>query len=164
VARDAVEELERRGDASEARERRDQQLMELLNELRVAIPGVQILFGFLLTVPFAQRWGDTSEFQRTVFFVALMAATAATGCFIAPTAMHRLRFHQRDRGFLVEYASRMAVAGLACLAVALTAAVLLITDVLFGSVTVVIVAVAVAGLLGGLWFVLPVGRGARERD
>jgi ABC-type multidrug transport system permease subunit len=164
VARDAVKELEHRGDGQEARERRDQQVIELLNELRVAIPGVQILFGFLLTVPFTQRWGDTSEFQRIVFFVALIAVTAATAFLIAPTGMHRLRFHQRDRAFLVEYANRMAIAGLLCLAVALSAAVLLITDVLWGSVTVAIVTVAVSGLLGGLWFGLPVGRGARERD
>ena len=99
-------------EGEEARKIRDRQVMEVLQELRVAITGGQILFGFLLTVPFAQRWPDTDDFQRTLFLITLLAIATATGCFIAPTAAHRVRFHQRDRSFLVSYANGAAIAGL----------------------------------------------------
>ena len=118
--------------------------MEVLQELRVAITGGQILFGFLLTVPFAQRWTETDDFQRTLFLITLLAIATATGCFIAPTAAHRVRFHQRDRSFLVAYANGAAIAGLVCLLVAMVSAVLLVTDFVFGRTTAVIAAAAIA--------------------
>ena len=77
----------------------------------MAITGGQILFGFLLTVPFAQGWKETDDLQRTLYLVTLLSIAAATGCFIAPTAAHRIRFHQRDRSFLVSYANGAAIAG-----------------------------------------------------
>ena len=80
--------------------KRDRQLAELLQELRVALPGVQILFGFLLTVPFAQGFTKVTNFQRDLYFATLLATAAATICLIAPSATHRLRFHQRDRAYL----------------------------------------------------------------
>lgn len=141
---------------------RDRQVMEVLQELRVAITGGQILFGFLLTVPFAQRWSDTTGFQRTLFLVTLLAIAAATGCFIAPTAAHRLRFHQRDRSFLVAYANGAAIAGLVCLVVALVSAMLLVTDFVFSSTTSVVATSAFALLLLGLWFVVPLARYGRD--
>ena len=79
------------------RGKRDRQMVELLNELRVALPGVQILFAFLLTVPFSQGFGELNSFQRNVYFATLLATTLSTACLIAPTATHRLRFHKRDR-------------------------------------------------------------------
>lgn len=139
-------------------ERRDRQVIELLQELRVAIPGVQILFGFLLTVPFAQRWGDTSQFQRSTFLVTLMTVAAATGCFIAPTAMHGIRFHQRDRDFLVRWSNAMAITGLACLAVGIISAVLLITDVVFGDRTTVIATASLGAFIVVAWFAVPLLR------
>ena len=113
-------------------------MAEILQELRVAITGGQILFGFLITVPFAQRWTDTDDFQRTLFLITLLSIAAATGCFIAPTAAHRVRFHQRDRSFLVAYANAAAIAGLACLFVAMISAVLLVTDFVFGRTTAIV--------------------------
>ena len=149
--------------ADEDRDRiRDRQVMEVLQELRVAITGGQILFGFLLTVPFAQRWSDTTGFQRTLFLVTLLAIAAATGCFIAPTAAHRLRFHQRDRSFLVAYANAAAIAGLVCLMVAMISAMLLVTDFVFSSTTAIIATAAFALLLLGLWFVVPLARYGRD--
>jgi hypothetical protein len=142
-------------------EKRDRQMIELLNELRVALPGVQLLFGFLLTVPFTQRWGDTSPFQRNVFYVTLISAACSTICFIAPSAVHRLRFHQSERAYVIESANKLMIAGLAFLAVALVCAVLLITDVLYDGPRVVLYVAAIALLLVVLWFVRPLYRHVR---
>ncbi len=149
-------------EGEEARETRDRQVMEVLQELRVAITGGQILFGFLLTVPFAQGWKDTDDFQRTLFLITLLSIAAATGCFIAPTAAHRIRFHQRDRSFLVAYANRAAIAGLACLLVAMESALLLVTDFVFSRTTAIVASGAIAVLLLSLWFVVPLLRYAGD--
>ena len=137
---------------------RDRQVMEVLQELRVAITGGQILFGFLLTVPFAQGWKETSDLQRTLYLVTLLAIAAATGCFIAPTAAHRIRFHQRDRSFLVSYANGVAIAGLCFLTIAMVSAVLLVTDFVFSRTTAVVAAGSVAVVLLALWFAVPLAR------
>jgi hypothetical protein len=140
------------------KERLDRNLAELLQELRVALPGVQILFAFLLIVPFNQRFADITNFQRTVYFVTLLVATAATACLIAPTAHHRILFRQQDKKRIVFSATKLAIAGLALLALAMTGAVLLITDFLYHSDTVAIVAGGVALLFAILWFAWPVKR------
>jgi hypothetical protein len=136
-------------------ELRDRQMIELLNELRVALPGVQILFAFLLTVPFAQGWQRTTSFQRDVFYVTLMATVISTACLIAPTAAHRLRFHQRDRRWVIETASNLTIAGLAFLALAIFGAVLLMTDYLFDGARVWIYPGVVGVIILGLWFLRP---------
>ncbi len=140
----------------------DRQMIELLNELRVALPGVQILFAFLLTVPFSQRFGDLTPFQIDVYYVTLMATLLSTACFITPSASHRLRFHQNDRPWIVESANVMTIAGLIFLAIALSSSVLLITDVLFGGARVWIYTGGVAIVIVGLWFVRPLLRYARH--
>ena len=146
----------------ESSEIRDRQVMEVLQELRVAITGGQILFGFLLTVPFAQRWADTDDLQRTLFLITLLSIAAATGFFIAPTAAHRLRFHQGDRPFVVAYANFSAIAGLVALMVAMVCAVLLVTDFVFSRTTAVVGTAAFAVLLLTLWFAVPLSRYRRE--
>jgi hypothetical protein len=153
-----VTDRAKEADGSEAQEVRDRQMMEVLQELRVAITGGQILFGFLLTVPFAQGWAKTDDLQRTLFLMTLLAIATATGCFIAPTAAHRVRFHQRDRGFLVSYANAAAITGLVSLLVAMVCAVLLVTDYVFGRTTAVISAAAIATVLTTLWFAVPLSR------
>ena len=90
--------------------KRDRQMIELLNELRVALPGVQILFAFLLTVPFTQRFPKLTSFQVDVFYLTLVAATLSAACLIAPSAAHRLRFHQQEREWLIESANVNGVA------------------------------------------------------
>jgi hypothetical protein len=148
----------REAEGQEARDVRDRQMMEVLQELRVAITGGQILFGFLLTVPFAQGWSRTDDLQRTLFLITLLAIASATACFIAPTAAHRVRFHQRDRDFLVSYANAAAISGLVCLLVAMVSAVLLVTDFVFGRTTSVISAAAIGILFATLWFAIPLSR------
>ena len=133
-------------------ERVNRQLDQLLGELRVAMPGVQVLFAFLLAVPFQQRFQQVTEFQRTVYFVTPLASAGASALFIAPTAYHRLMFHGRDKPRLVRISSRLAIGGLVFLAVAMHGAVLLVTDLLFDQTTVVITMVVMAVVYGGLWF------------
>jgi hypothetical protein len=140
-------------------QRRDRQMIELLNELRVALPGVQILFAFLLTVPFSQRFGQLTSFQRNDYYLTLLATTLSTACLIAPSAAHRLRFHKHDRNWLIESANALTIAGLVALTLAITGAVTLITDLLFDGVRVWIYSGAVALVVLGLWFARPLLRG-----
>jgi hypothetical protein len=135
-------------------ERLNRELDQLLGELRVAMPGVQVLFAFLLAVPFQQRFDEVTDFQRDVYFGTLLAACAASALFVAPTAYHRLMFRGRDKATLVAMSSRLAVAGLACLALAMNGAVLLVTDVLFQTATVAVTVGLTSALFAGLWFVL----------
>ena len=139
-------------------ERYDRNMNELLQELRVALPGVQVLFAFLLTVPFAARFGDVTEFQKHVYFATLLASAVASALFIAPTAYHRLNFRKRDKRHIVEVASRLTVVGLVALAIAMLGAVVLVTDFLFGASTTWIAGVGVAVLLVAVWFALPLLR------
>jgi hypothetical protein len=143
-------------------DKRDRQLMELLNELRIALPGVQILFGFLLTVPFAQGFARVTPTQKALLYATLLSTCASTICLIAPSATHRLRFHKRDRAYVVEAANAYLLAGLALLGLALVLALALISDVLYNGVLAWL-APAVAGLtIVLLWFLRPVARGTRS--
>jgi hypothetical protein len=139
-------------------ERYDRNLSELLQELRVALPGVQVLFAFLLTVPFAQRFSDVTQFQTHVYFATLLCSAATSAFFIAPTAYHRLNFRRRDKEHIVAMAGRFTIMGLIALALAMTGAVVLVTDVIFESGTVWVTGLAVAALFVVLWFVLPLLR------
>ena len=137
-------------------------MIELLNELRVALPGVQILFAFLLTVPFTQRFPQpdgASSATRSTSRCSPRRVSAA--CLIAPSAAHRLRFHQQEREWLIESANRLMIAGLGFLAIAIGAAFLLITDVLFDGARVWIYSGVVWVVIVGLWFVRPLSRHAR---
>lgn len=139
-------------------ERVDRELIELLNELRVALPGVQVLFAFLLTVPFTQRFGRTSEVERDIYFVTLILAALSSVLLIAPSSQHRLLFRKRDKEALLFRANHYAIAGLVCLGAALCSAVLFVAMFLF-TVTVGVVVSAVLGvLLITLWIVLPLRR------
>src|SRR3954453_1058205 len=93
-------------EGEDEKERAQRQLIELLNELRVVIPGVQVLFAFLLTVPFNQRFGQVDPFQKTVYFATLLLSALATALFLAPTGYHRLLFHKRQRKYIIEVANR----------------------------------------------------------
>ncbi|MDX6681986.1 MAG: hypothetical protein QOG94_2025 [Solirubrobacteraceae bacterium] len=148
-------------------ERLNRQLDQLLQELRVAMPGVQVLFAFLLAVPFQQRFAQVTDFQKDVYFATLLAAALASALFIAPTAYHRLMFEGGDKPRLVAMSSQLALAGLVALAVAMNGAILLVTDVLFDGATVVVTVMAAAVLFVGLWFVLGLARRmshGRSRD
>jgi hypothetical protein len=144
--------------------KRDRQMIELLNELRVALPGVQILFAFLLTVPFANRFPKITDFQRDVFYITLVATTISAACLIAPSAAHRLRFHKNERAWLIESANALLIAGLGFLAVAIGAAFLLVTDMLFDGPAVWIYSAVVWVVIVTLWFGRPLYRRLRGRS
>jgi hypothetical protein len=136
-------------------------MIELLNELRVALPGVQILFAFLLTVPFTQRFATLTAFQRDAYYVTLIATALSTACLIAPSAAHRLRFHQGDRAWVIESANTLMISGLTFLAVALGGSVLLITDMMFDGARVWIYPGIVVVVIAFLWFLRPLSRAVR---
>ncbi|HET7444025.1 MAG TPA: DUF6328 family protein [Solirubrobacterales bacterium] len=145
-------------------ERLDRNLSELLQELRVALPGVQVLFAFLLAVPFQQNFTKISEFEKNVYFATLLLTALSAALLIAPSAYHRITFRYQQKHRLVFISNRLAIAGLATLALAMTCAIMLITDVLFGTVaTIVTVTVALAMFIL-LWAVLPLKRRLRYRD
>ena len=139
-------------------EQADRNLAELLQELRVALPGVQVLFAFLLAVPFQQRFEDATRFQESAYFFTLLCSALATALLIAPTAYHRLNFRRGDKHHIVEVASKLTIAGLGVLALAMLGAVVLVTDFLFGTTTVVITAIVVGLAFAALWFVAPLAR------
>lgn len=143
-------------------ERLDRELEEMLQELRVALPGVQILFAFLLIVPFNNRFERVTELQKDVYFVALLAALASITCLIAPSAFHRIRFRERDKEAIVNFGTWLSRVGLVFLAIALTACAFFVTDFIFGVGTAATVGVAAALALAGLWFAVPLARKARD--
>ena len=145
------------GDEDE-RDRVNRELIELLNELRVALPGVQVLFAFLLAVPFAQGWQKTTDFQRDVFYATLLATAVSTALLIAPSAYHRLSFRQGQKRSILFDANKMTIAGIAFLALAMIGVIVLITDVLYGSTAVLIAGVAAVIVFGFAWFVFPLIR------
>jgi hypothetical protein len=136
--------------------------MELLQELRVALPGVQVLFGFLLVVPFSARWEEVNAFQRSLYFACLLCSAAATAFLIAPSAIHRLRFERGDKPLIVAISNALAIVGLSFLALAIVGVVLLITDLLYSGAAVVAYTAAVAGVFIGLWYAIPLILRLRE--
>jgi hypothetical protein len=144
-------------DETEA-QRLDRNLEELLQELRVAIPGVQVLFAFLLVAPFNQRFASITTGQERIYLVALLCAGVATAFLVAPAALHRATFRLQDKPFIVRWGNRLAVAGLGFLAVAMTAAIGLVTDVVYASDTAVICTTLVGATFLLLWFVGPLRR------
>jgi uncharacterized protein DUF6328 len=139
-------------------ERLDRNLQEFLGELRVALPGVQVLFAFLLVVPFNQRFADVTSFQKTVYFVTLLFVAAASICLIAPTVHHRVEFRRQDKLRILMLANRLAIAGMAFLAIAMTGAILLVTDFLYDDLVTTVIAVCVGLAFAIVWFGIPVRR------
>jgi hypothetical protein len=136
-------------------ERLDRELKELTDELRVALPGVQVLFAFLLTVPFTSRWDDVSDTQRDAYFGSFLCATASSVCLIAPSVMHRIQWRRRDKERLLRAGNVLALVGASFLALAMTGVVFLITDVLFDETSAAAIAGAAAGIVIVLWYCVP---------
>jgi hypothetical protein len=143
-----------------SKEKTDRQLLELLNELRVALPGAQVLLGFLLTVPFATRFGRTSHFDRVVLFACMMFTTVGVLLLLAPSVYHRVRWNQGGKQDVVLVGHRLFLVGTACLAVGLVCAVFLLGDVLFGLAAAIVASAFIAGVALYTWYLLPVRRGS----
>jgi hypothetical protein len=146
-------------------ERVSRELIELLNELRVALPGVQVLFAFLLAVPFAQGFTRVTEFQRALFFVVMALTALSAALLIAPSAWHRLRFRQRDKERILRASNRMSIAGLGFLALAMTGVLMLIADFIYSPTLTIVSGVAAALVFSVLWYVMPLlGQHGPEPD
>jgi hypothetical protein len=143
-------------------ERHNRELIELLNELRVALPGVQVLFAFLLAVPFANGFPKLSQTGRDVYFAAFIATALSTVLLIAPSSYHRLRWRQHDKEKLLVTSNALTIAGLACLAVAVTCVVFVISDFLFHRAWASFFTALIAAAFLLLWYGLPLGAAIRD--
>ncbi len=151
-------------DGETHKERVDRELIELLNELRVALPGVQFLLAFLLIVPFQETIDQTTDFQRDVYFVALVASAVASVMLIAPAAQHRVLFRQAQKDALLRRSNLSAFAGLLALAVAMTSAVLLVLDVLFDRTLAWTTTGVLAALLFWWWVAVPFWKRSHDTE
>jgi hypothetical protein len=140
------------------RERLDRNTVELLNELRVAATGIQVVFGFLLVVPFNNGWKRVSSFDRYDYFVTLLCVAGSTVLLIAPSIYHRILFRRRQKAYIVAIGTRLAIGAMACLTVGLVGILVLVSNVVFGTVTAAIVGTLAAIGIGSLWFVVPIWR------
>lgn len=139
-------------------ERLDRNLEEMTGELRVVVTGVQVLFAFLLVVPFDTGFAHVGSFERTVYFVTLIFAALAAVCTIAPSAEHRFLFRHDDKQYLVFSSNRVVIAGLGFLALAMCGSLLLVTTKLFGVTAGVVTATVGAVPFAALWFAAPLRR------
>ena len=133
-------------------ERHNRELIELLNELRVALPGVQVLFAFLLAVPFARGWSRVTPFQKDVFFVAFVGAAVSSALLIATSSIHRIGWRVSDKERIVRVGNLLSIGGLTALAVAIVSVVLLVTDYIFNRTVAMVTAAAVAAVIFVSWY------------
>jgi hypothetical protein len=135
----------------------------MLGELRVALPGVQVLFAFLLVVPFNQRFGEVTSFQKTVYYFTLILTMASAICLIAPSVHHRIEFRKQDKAKIVTSGNRIVIIGLTLLAFAMTGAVIFVTDVLYDRGATVAVTIGIVLAFALLWYAIPVRRNLHGR-
>jgi hypothetical protein len=152
------------GDGESKGERLDRELMELLQELRVVLPGVQVLLAFLLTAPFQQRFAQLPGTLRNAFFASIACATVATALLIAPSAHHRLRWREGEKERLLQVANRLAIWGTVFLATAIVLALYVITNVLFATWIALLTAVLTVALFAWLWYALPLLGGSSRQE
>ncbi|MGZ4165479.1 MAG: DUF6328 family protein [Solirubrobacteraceae bacterium] len=155
------EEAEGQRDETQA-ERLDRNTVELLNELRVAGAGVQVMFAFLLVVPFNTGWKHVDGFERTVYFATLLVVALGAFLLLAPPIHHRLLFRHGEKPFLVEVGNYMAIAGMVCVGLGFIGILVLISDVAIGGAAPAIVGILAAVVLSGLWFAIPLVRREEE--
>lgn len=144
-------------------ERRNRQLDQLLQETRVVMPGVQVLFAFLLAVVFQQNFAKATRFEHDVYLATILCSAGAALCFIAPAAWHRILFEQSDKRHIITVANRFVISGVVFLALAMTLALLLVCDFVFGGTTAIVVPVIVGPVFTWFWFVAPLLRRRRDR-
>lgn len=143
-------------------QRLDRNTIELLNELRVASTGIQVMFAFLLVVPFNKGWQKVDGFERTVYFVTLLIVACAAFLLMAPAIHHRILFRQGQKPFLVRIANDLAIAGMSLLALGFVGILVLLSDFVLGGAAPVIIGALAAAFVGGLWFAVPILRRDEE--
>jgi hypothetical protein len=144
-------------------DRHNRELIELLNELRVALPGVQVLFAFLLILPFSNGFPDLGDLDRDIYFVAFIATAVSTVLLIAPSSYHRIRWRQYDKERLLVISNYLTIAGLAALAVAITATIFVITDFVFHRTWATVFTTIIAALFLIFWYAIPIAAALTDR-
>jgi uncharacterized protein DUF6328 len=139
-------------------EKLNRELIELLNELRVALPGVQVLFAFLLAVPFAQGWKQVDGTEKAAFFFTFLCTMVSTAFLIAPSAYHRIEWREQHKEDIVVTGNRLALIGMVFLGLAISGAVFFVTDFIYSAAAAIPFGIVTLVLYGGLWYVLPVVR------
>jgi hypothetical protein len=140
------------------KERVNRELIELLNELRVALPGVQVLFAFLLVLPFQQRFAEISAADRGVYVAALIASALAAALLIAPSMYHRLNFRRQVKEQMIFDSNKLMVVGMLLLAIGVACSIFLVVDVVYGNVAAIVATAATAVVYALLWLALPLAR------
>lgn len=148
--------------AETEKERVDRELIELLNELRVVLPGVQVLFAFLLLLPFQQSFAQVTPLERGLYYAAFVATAVASVLLIAPSTYHRIRFRDGDKERMLRTSNVLLLAGTGMLGLAISTVTFLITDVLFGDVVGAAAAAAAAAVVAWFWFGLPLSRKVQD--
>jgi hypothetical protein len=154
---------EERREQETPKERADRELIELLNELRVVLPGVTVLLAFLLAVPFAKGWAKVTDFQRDVFVVAFLATAVSVALLTAPSSYHRIRFRHGDKEHMVRVGNRLSIAGIGAFAVSLEAVVLLVLDYVLSLTAGIAAVAALFAVVLTLWYGLPLRDAVRRR-
>ena len=147
--------------AEDRKERVDRELLELLNELRIVLPGAQVLFAFLLTLPFTVRFEQLTGTHRDAYFAAFLCTAVSTVLLMAPSANHRLRFREHDKERMLFWFNRLALAGSAFLAAAIALAVFVVTAVLFDETWAAVVAGLMTCWIVVIWYVVPLWQRVR---
>jgi Family of unknown function (DUF6328) len=155
------EEAEKGRDETQP-ERLDRNTVELLNELRIAGTGIQVMFAFLLILPFNAGWKRVDGFERTVYFATLLVVALAAFLLMAPPIHHRLLFRHGEKPFLIRMGNTMAIAGMICLGLGFIGILVLVSDYVVGGAAPLVVGVLAAGVIAGLWFALPLWRRDQE--
>lgn len=145
-----------------AESKQDRELIELLNELRVALPGVQVLFAFLLVVPFQQGWSKVTDPQKDALFIALISTAISTVFLIAPSSFHRIQWRAHDKERMLVISNALTIAGLAFLALAMISVVFAVTDVIFGGQLAIWTTVIIGLMFLVIWYAIPLYRRAKK--
>jgi hypothetical protein len=156
-----AEEDEKERDET-APERLDRNTIELLNELRIAGTGIQVMFAFLLILPFNAGWKQVDSFERTVYFITLLVVALAAFLLMAPPIHHRLLFRHGEKRFLIRVGNYMAISGMACLGLGFIGILVLVSDVVVGGAAPAVVGILAGAVIGGLWFAVPLIRQDEE--
>jgi hypothetical protein len=144
-------------------DRLNRNLDQLLQELRIVLPGVQVLFAFLLAVPFSSRFGKVDGFERDIYFAALLLSAVAVALLMAPSMQHRILFRHEQKRYLVSSASLMTIAGMTALALATVLSLVLVAHFLFGSAAAWFAGGLSFGAFSVLWYALPIERRITNR-
>jgi FtsH-binding integral membrane protein len=140
------------------KDRLNRNLDQLLQELRVVLPGVQVLFAFLLAVPFSTRFNRVDQFDRVVFFIALIFATISVVLLLSPSIQHRILFRHDQKPYLVRTGTVLTIAGMTALALSMTLSLVLVAHFLYGVWAAAFVGGAAVVAIGTVWYAIPIGR------